>query len=166
VYGDIAKPVLDVIEPVVRAQGLELVDALVRPGHGRGLVRIVVDTPAGDGRVQVEECARISRELGHAFDALDLVPGRYTLEVTSPGVDRVLGREIDFERAVGREVSVETRAPIEGRRRFRGLLLRFDDASAVIEVDAGPVCIPFGAIARAKAFHPLDLVKRGATHGH
>jgi ribosome maturation factor RimP len=165
VYRDIEKQLLEAIEPVVRGHALELVDAIVRRGRGRGLLRIVVDTPDGDGRVRLDECAAVSREVGHTLDALDLIPGSYTLEVTSPGIDRTLGREIDFERAVGREVAVETRDPIEGRRRFRGRLAGFANDRALVEVDAHAVSIPFEAIARARAFYPLDVMKRGGGHG-
>ncbi len=164
-YGDIQPELRSVIEPIVRAHGLELVDAVARSGRGRGLLRVVVDTPSGDGRVRVDECASVSRELGHALDGLDLMAGSYTLEVTSPGVDRALGREIDFERVVGREVELETREPIEGQRRFRGRLLGFAQACAEVEGTAGGVRIPFTAIARARAFYPLDVMKRGASHG-
>jgi ribosome maturation factor RimP len=164
-YRDIAKELLEALEPVVRSHGLELVDALVRSGRGRGIVRIVVDTPSGNGRVRVDECASVSRELGHVLDGLDLISGSYTLEVTSPGVDRALGREVDFERVVGREVELLTREPIEGRRRFRGRLLRFEQACAELLGAEGAVVIPFAAIARARAFYPLDPMKRGASHG-
>jgi ribosome maturation factor RimP len=155
-YRDIPEKLLRVVEPVVRAHGLELVDAALGRGPTRSLLRVIVDTPAGDGRVKVDECAAVSRELGHGLDANELIPGAYTLEVTSPGVDRALAREIDFARAVGRQVALETRAPLDGRRRFKGELVAFDGESATVRCDGSDFKIDFAAIERAKAFHPFD----------
>jgi ribosome maturation factor RimP len=154
-YRDIPTSLLAVIEPIVRAHGLELVDAGLRAGPGRSRLQVVLDTPQGDGRVGVDQCAAVSRELGHALDGHDLVPGAYLLEVTSPGVDRTLAREVDFERAVGRRVALETREPLDGRRRFRGELSSFRGAEALVHTEGGSVRIPFAKIARATAFHPL-----------
>jgi ribosome maturation factor RimP len=154
-YRDIPKALREAIEPIVRAHGLELVDAALRAGPGRSRLVVVIDTAQGDGRVLVDQCAAVSREIGYALDGLDLVPGAYMLEVTSPGVDRTLAREVDFERAVGRKIALETREPLEGRRRFRGELESFSCAEALVHTDGGSVRIPFAKIARATAFHPL-----------
>lgn len=156
-YKDISPQILAVIEPVAQAHGLEIVDALVERGQGKSQVRIVVDTPSGDGRVTVDECARVSREVGHALDAFDAVPGSYVLEVCSPGVDRVLGRPVDFERAVGRKVALETREAVDGRRRFRGELVGFAGEQALLRAqDDQEYRIPFALISRAKSFYPFD----------
>jgi ribosome maturation factor RimP len=129
-------------------------------GPTRSLVRIVVDTPSGDGRVRVDECAAISREIGHGLDVSDLLPAAYTLEVCSPGVDRTLGREVDFQRVVGRRVAIETRAPIDGRRRFRGELVAFDGDVATVRGDDREHAIAFAAIERAQAFFPFETAKK------
>jgi ribosome maturation factor RimP len=150
-YRDIPGELLDLLEPVVLSHGLELVDAAVLRGPGRSHVRVVVDTPSGDGRVGVDQCAAVSREIGHGLDARDLIQGPYLLEVTSPGVDRVLAREKDFERAVGRRVKIETRQPLAQRRRFRGRLTAFDGARAQVETTAGAYAIPFELISKATA---------------
>jgi len=155
-YKDIPENLRRVVEPVVRSHGLELVDAALGRGPTRSLLRVIVDTPRGDGRVLVDECAAVSRELGHGLDVSDLIDGAYTLEVSSPGVDRTLAREIDFERAVGRRVALETREPIAGRRRFKGELVAFDGAVATVRSDGGDARIEFAAIERARAFHPID----------
>jgi len=159
-YRDIPDKLLRVVEPVVRAHGLELVDAALGRGPTRSLLRVVVDTPRGDGRVLVDECAAVSRELGHGLDVSQLIEGAYTLEVTSPGIDRTLAREIDFERAVGRKVALETRAPIDGRKRFKGDLVAFDGSAATVRCDGADVRIEFAAIERAKAFHPFDTPQK------
>ncbi|MFI5314412.1 MAG: ribosome maturation factor RimP [Myxococcota bacterium] len=159
-YRDIPESLLRVVEPVVRAHGLELVDAALGRGPTRSLLRVVVDTPQGDGRVRVDECAAVSRELGHGLDVSELIGGAYTLEVTSPGVDRTLAREIDFERAVGRKIALETRSAIDGRRRFKGELVAFDGAVATLRCDGGDARIAFAAIERAKSFHPFDTPQK------
>jgi len=94
--------------------------------------------------------------VGHALDALDAVSGAYLLEVCSPGVDRVLGRPVDFERAVGRKVALETREALLGRRRFRGELLAFVEDQALLRADQQEYSIPFALIRRAKSFYPFD----------
>ena len=154
-YRDIPPDLLRVVEPVVRGHGLELVDASVKQGRGGSRVLIVLDTASGDGRVLVDQCAVVSREVGHGLDAADLVRGSYTLEVTSPGVDRTLGREVDFERVVGREVRVETREPLGGRR-FKGELLAFERGDARVRTETGEFSIPFTEIVRAQAFYPQE----------
>jgi ribosome maturation factor RimP len=159
-YRDIPEKLLRLVEPVVRAHGLELVDAALGRGPTRSLLRVVVDTPLGDGRVKLDECAAVSRELGHGLDVEELIAGAYTLEVTSPGVDRTLAREIDFERAVGRKVALETRAPLDGRRHFKGELVAFDGSVATVRCDSQDVRIEFAAIERAKAFHPFDTPQK------
>jgi ribosome maturation factor RimP len=153
-YRDIPPALLAVVEPIARDHGLEVVDAGLRAGPGKSRLCVILDTPEGDGRVLVDQCAAVSRELGYALDGLDLVPGAYVLEVSSPGVDRTLAREVDFERAVGRKVALETREPLDGRRRFRGELARFEGTEALVHTEGGDVRIPFAKIARAQAFHP------------
>jgi ribosome maturation factor RimP len=159
-YKDIPADFRRVVEPVVQAHGLELVDAGIGRGPTRSLVRIVVDTPVGDGRVLLDDCARISREVGHGLDVSDLLPGAYTLEVTSPGVDRTLGREIDFSRVVGRRVAVETRAVLDGRRRFKGELVAFDGETATVRSEGRDFAIPFATIERAQAFFPFEAPQK------
>jgi ribosome maturation factor RimP len=157
-YHEIPRPLLDVIEPIVAGYGLELVDASLVGGGARRRLNVILDTPAGDGRVTIDECAAVSRELGNALDVAEAVDGAYVLEVSSPGVDRILSREKDFERVLGRRVAVETREPIEGRRRFRGELTEFGDGGLRVETDSGVVSIPFEGVARAQAFYPAEDV--------
>ena len=152
-YRDIPEELRVLIEPVVGDAGCELVDALLTRGRAPWLLRVTVDTPEGDGRVPIERCAEISREIGSQLDAADAIPVSYRLEVSSPGLDRVLAREKDFERAVGAEVSVETRRPLAGRRRFRGPLLGFDAGVLRIAVDGGEFAVPFAEVARARSIY-------------
>lgn len=162
-YRDIPEEMRALIEPIVDDHGLELVDVDLKRGRAPWTLRVIVDTPEGDGRVPVEQCARVSREIGSHLDAGDLIPVRYTLEVSSPGLDRVLAREKDFRAACGREVKLETRAPRDGRRRFRGRLVSFDDEVARLLVDGEEIEIAFAEVARANAVYEFtreDFAKR------
>jgi len=152
-YRDIPQELRGLVEPVVRDHGFELVDAELGRGPGGALVRIVIDTREGDGRVPVERCAEVSREIGTCLDAEGRVPTPYQLEVSSPGLDRRLAREKDFAAARGREVRIETRRPLEGRRRFRGELVAFEDGVARLRVEGREVAIPFEDVARANQIY-------------
>ena len=127
--------------------------------------------PARDGRVAIQRCAEVSREIATQLDATDFSPGAYHLEVSSPGLDRVLAREVDFARACGSEVSVETRRPLDGRRRFRGTLLGFAADVATISVDGREYQVPFAEVAKANSIYRFSSAdfggkgSRGAREG-
>ncbi len=159
-YGDIPATMRDLIEPIVTAHGLELVDVEQLQGRAPWQLRVIVDTPAGDGRVAIASCAAVSREVAVNLDAADTIPVAYNLEVTSPGFDRVLAREKDFARALGSQVQLETRAPIGGRRRFKGTLVAFAEGAVSVAVDGQDYRIPFAEVARANKIHqftPADF---------
>ena len=119
-WSTVAQRVWALAEPGVVTAGLELVDVQYRPEGGRAVLRLLIDRPTGG--VTIDELARMSRELGHVFDAHDAVPGRYHLECSSPGLNRPLIRPPHYERAVGQRVYVRTRNPVDGRRQYRGVL--------------------------------------------
>jgi ribosome maturation factor RimP len=168
VYRDIPEAMRALIEPIVQDHGLELVDVEQSRGRAPWLLRVIVDTAEGDGRVAVDRCAELSRELSAGLDAADAVPVSYRLEVSSPGLDRVLAREKDFSSACGREVRLETRAPRDGRRRFRGRLLAFADGVARLAVDGREVAIPLSDVARARTVYEFtreDFAARAGAGG-
>ena len=159
-YRDIPEELKSLIEPVVQERSLELVDAELVRGRSPWRLRIILDTPAGDGRVGVEECASVSREVATLLDAEDVIESSYTLEVTSPGLDRPLAREKDFAAACGQEVKIETKGRIDGRRRFKGRLVGFAADVVEVEVDGRPFALPFADIAKANVvyqFSPADF---------
>lgn len=152
-YRDIPEELRTLIEPVVEGAGLELVDAMMTRGRPPWLLRVTIDTPEGDGRVPVERCASVSREIETHLDAADVIDRAYRLEVSSPGLDRVLAREKDFTKACGGEVRIETRLPVDGRRHFKGLLRAFEGGVAHLEVDGREVGIAFDQVARAQTVY-------------
>ena len=162
------------IEPVVDEHGCELVDVEVARNRGQGLLRITVDSPSSDGRVPIERCVAISREGETLLDAADAMTGAYQLEVSSPGLDRLLGREKDFVAAVGQQVKLRTRRPFsgdtsEGRKRFRGRLLAVDEARepAVLqmEVDGESFEIPFDEVEKANTIYEFTSADFGKKQG-
>jgi ribosome maturation factor RimP len=156
VYRDIPDDMKKWIEPVVEDHGYELMNVETVRGSGPSMIRITIDTPSGDGRVPVDDLARISREVETQFDAADAIGEAYRLEVSSPGLDRLLAREKDFVAACGTEIKLRTRRPLEGRRRFRGTLVDYSEGVARISVD-GQVCdVPFQEVEKANTIYTFS----------
>lgn len=155
-YNDIPEDLKMLVEPIVDEFECELVDIIVQRGASDGLMRVVIDHVNGDGRVPLENIVSISREVEVQLDAADFMNNRYRLEVTSPGLDRILGREKDFVAALGSEIKLLTRRPIESRKRFKGTLLGFEDGKARIEVDNNEVLIPFGEVEKANSIYQFS----------
>lgn len=135
------------IEPVLVRLGYELVELEYAAGRSQAVVRIFIDKPAG---IAVEDCERVSREVAALLDVDDPIPTAYTLEVSSPGFDRVLRTAAHFERFVGSRVFVELKAPRAGRRRYTGMLQAVNAMGIELEVDKQKVEVPFEEIGRAR----------------
>ena len=153
-YADIPADLLALLEPIVQMHGLEIVDVEVHAGHP-GMLRVTVDNDSGDGKVAVDSLVSLSREVETQLDAADWMRSAYRLEVTSPGLDRTFGREKDFAAAsvIGSEVKVRTRRPIDGRRRFSGLLVAFEDRTVVLASDGVELAIPFDDVEKANTVY-------------
>ncbi len=118
-YQDIAKKVMALAKPLIDELGLELVDVVFTAEHGRSVLRILIDKPGG---VNLDDCRFVSRELGTVLDVEDIIEQSYSLEVSSPGLDRPLKREKDFIKAVGKKINIRTREALEGRRNFKAVI--------------------------------------------
>lgn len=160
-YHDIPEGLRVHIEPIVADHGCELVDVERTGGQGAAILRVIVDSERGDGRVEVGVLARLSREIEAQLDAADAMPGAYRLELSSPGLDRVLAREKDFVAAVGEQVKLKARRPLDGRRHFKGRLIALDDGQVVIEVDGREVSVPFEAIEKANRIYEFTSADFG-----
>jgi ribosome maturation factor RimP len=136
------------IAPAVRERGFDIVRVLVL-GENRPRVQIMAERHGG-GSITVDDCADISRAVSAALIVDDPIDGSYTLEVSSPGIDRPLTRPEDFERFAGREAKLTTAREIDGRKRFRGRLLGLDGGAVRIVVDGIERAIVIDDIAQAK----------------
>ncbi len=134
------------LEPAVSRLGYELVGVEYHGGR-RAVLRLYIDR---EGGVSVEDCQRVSRQVSGLLDVEDPIPGPYTLEVSSPGLDRPLFREADFQRFAGREVRIRTDVPLEGRRNFRGVLRGLRGGEVLVEVDGAELALPVERIEQAR----------------
>jgi ribosome maturation factor RimP len=147
----------ELIRPLVESQGADLVDLQYgMPRRGRGILRLFVDRPGG---ITLEEITRISRMVGGLLEVHDVIPGAYTLEVSSPGLTRALKKPEDYQRYVGRLVRVTTRSPWEGRQVHCGILQGLKDDQVCLQEGEGVVCIPLSEVARARL--EIDLKNTG-----
>lgn len=139
------------LEPLIEQLGYELVDIEWASAPRSGVLRIYLDQPAAHGgHIGIEDCEKVSREVSARLDVEDPLPGAYTLEVSSPGFDRVLRKPAHFERFVGQRVWVELQVPRDGRRRYTGTLAKVSDRGAELEVDGQIVQVAFAEIGKAR----------------
>ncbi|MFM8375440.1 MAG: ribosome maturation factor RimP [Phenylobacterium sp.] len=153
---------LELLDPVAEATGYEIVRLRLMGGDQARRLQVMADTP--EGEMNVEDCARLSRALSEVLDAADPITGEYTLEVSTPGVDRPLTRLKDFETFEGHEARLELDRMAEGRKRFRGELagVEGDQVAVNLEGEAETALIPFAWITEAKLILTDRLLERGA----
>lgn len=145
------------ITPTVEALGYELVRVRLRGSGGGQALQVMADRQDGQG-LTVEDCAAISRNISAVLDVEDPVKGAYNLEVSSPGLDRPLVRQKDFERFAGFEAKIETHELLNGRRHFRGRLLGVDGDMVRIASDDEEWQVPLTGIRRAKLVMNEELL--------
>jgi ribosome maturation factor RimP len=137
---------IELLEPPVAALGFEIADIDAHLGR-RGLLRIFIDR---EGGVTLDDCERVSEQLGAWLDVEDPLPGSYVLEVSSPGFDRRLRKMKHFERFAGEHAKVELKDARDGRRRLSGLLKGTEGGDVLIEVDGEVWRVPLNDIAVAR----------------
>jgi len=142
------------VEPSLTAMGYRLVRVAM---VGRTTLQIMAER-ADDAPMSVEDCAEISRSVSALLDVADPIAGAYTLEVSSPGIDRPLVRPEDYDRFAGFEAKVELAEAVDGRKRFRGRLLGRSEDRVRLATDAGEVALPLTAVSRAKLIVTDDLL--------
>jgi len=140
------------LEPAIEALNYDLVDIeYLREGRG-GILRIYIDRGAEEsgGRITVDDCARVSQAMSRVLETEDPIEGHYTLEVSSPGFDRILRTRAHFERFSGARIAVQLKLPIDGRRRFVGVLKSVATDTIVVEVDGMAHSLPLDRIQKAR----------------
>lgn len=135
------------IEPTIAQLGYELTDLELKLGGRDGIVRVFIDKPDG---VDLSDCEIVSRQLSAILDVEDPLPGHYTLEVSSPGLDRKLTKPEHFQRFAGETIHVTLRFPIAGRRNFRGALRSADNEKIEVEVDGESHSLEIATIESAR----------------
>jgi ribosome maturation factor RimP len=135
------------LEPGVKALGFELVDVEFAGGSGRATLRIFIDGPQG---VTVDDCADVSRQLSAILDVEDPIVGAYSLEVSSPGLDRPLVTAADFTRFKGETVKIQMVEALDGRKRFKGRLVEVAGDRVVVDVDNERFELAIEGIERAR----------------
>jgi ribosome maturation factor RimP len=144
---DIADRVKALVDNYLQQNGIELVEIMYKRQSGGMVLRLLVDTPQG---ISIDECERLNNYLSELLDKEDVIPDSYTLEVASPGLDRPIATDRDFERAMGRTLEVTTYEPIDMRKTHEGILIGMDKEKIVIESRGISVVIPRDKIARAR----------------
>jgi ribosome maturation factor RimP len=127
----VAKRLQDVIAPILWTFGLELVDVECVGQGARSVVRVLIDKPGG---VTIADCEQAHKALGPALDVADPFPHAYMLEVSSPGLDRPFKRVQDYQRAIGKKVSIKLRQPLEGQWRITGPLVQVNEQTVVVNI--------------------------------
>lgn len=133
--GDGSQPVADrlqeIVSPILWTLGLELIDVICVGQGPRSVVRVLINKPGG---VTITDCEQAHKALGPALDVADPFPHAYTLEVSSPGLDRPFKRLQDYQRAIGKEVSFKLRRPLEGQWKITGRLMNVDEQAVVLNL--------------------------------
>ena len=140
------------LEPPIEALGFDVVDIeFAREGRG-GVLRIFIDRRAQDSGpgITVDDCANVSHAVSQVLETQDPIKGHYTLEVSSPGFDRILRTRAHFERFVGARIFAELKVPLDGRRRFVGELKSIAGDTIVVEVDGKAHSLPLERIQKAR----------------
>lgn len=145
--GTVVQGVEKLVLPVLQDLGLELVDIEYRREGQGWVLRIFIDRE--EGGVSLDDCSRVSHLTGDLIEVDDLISNSYRLEVSSPGLDRPLKKEQDFLKYKNRRIRLNTFAPIEKRRNFKGTILDFREGVLHLEAQGGPFKIPLDNIAKA-----------------
>jgi ribosome maturation factor RimP len=140
-------------EPILETMGFELVDVEYLCERGRWVLRLYIDKEKG---VTLDDCARVSRELGDVMDARDLIAHSYVLEVSSPGLNRPLRKERHFLGVVGKKIKVRACAPVNGRRNFTGTLIDFREDTLFIDSNGERVALHRAEIEKANLVYEYE----------
>jgi ribosome maturation factor RimP len=149
----ITRRVQELVEPVLDELGFELVDTRYLSSQGRWILRLYIDR---EGGVTIDDCVRVSREIGDLIDVKDIIRSEYLLEVSSPGLNRPLGKEKDLERALGKKIKVKTRTPLNGRSNFTGVLKAYQAGNLHMVTENQPVVIPWSDIEKANLVYEFE----------
>src|SRR5690606_18140489 len=142
----IEKNLIELLEPAVAAMGCELLGIEYRGNPKNALLRLYIDKPGG---VDLDDCRRVSHQVSGVLDVDDPISTRYTLEVSSPGLDRPIFKAADYDRFAGEKVRLRLQPPLDGRRRLAGVLRGLRGDQVVIEENGVEINVPLSQIDKA-----------------
>ena len=142
----VIQSVIELIEPVLLANGFELVDVEFKKEGKSWVLRVYIDKESG---VTLDDCQKVSGLAGDLIEIEEIIDPNYTLEVSSPGLNRALKKEKDFIRFCGKKISVQCHAPLNGKKSFIGCLTNFKNQSIYLEMDGQLQAIPLNRVAKA-----------------
>jgi ribosome maturation factor RimP len=143
----VVESIIEISEPVVKDEGLELVDVEYKKLGKTWTLRVFIDSEQG---VTVDDCQKISRQISDIIEIDDLIANPFVLEVSSPGLDRPLKKEQDFLRFKNKKVQVKTFSPIENRKKFRGIIQSCKDNTLFLDEEGVSIEISLDKISQAK----------------
>jgi ribosome maturation factor RimP len=151
---DVAHKIYALVEPAVEAAGYELVEVQWKHEQGGWVARLLIDNAAS--AIGLDDCERVSREVSALLDVHDVVAHAYSLEVSSPGLDRPLIKPAHFRRFLGKRAKVRLKAGVSGRRNFTGTLVDADEGRVVLAVDGAEHALPLSDLERAHLVFELE----------
>lgn len=151
--------IIRIIAPSVTAMGYEIVRVTLQDGKKSKVLQIMVDR-TDKATIAVEDCERISKTVSALLDVEDPISDAYTLEVSSPGIDRPLMKPADFIAHIGSEVKIETVVMLNGRKRFKGILSAADEKNANVQIDGETYEIPYSQVHSAKLVLTDALIRQ------
>ena len=158
---ELKRRLIELADEVLKDKSMELVDLELEFSEKRRVLRFFVDRL--DGGVNIDECAAASRTIGWELEEGDIMDGAFVLEVSSPGVERRVGRPRDFIRFVGRDIKLRLTEPLDGRRRFTGRITAADEAGVTVDTtDTGLLRLDYGQVSRANL---MEVEVGGNTDG-
>jgi ribosome maturation factor RimP len=145
----LSEQIATLIGPIADELGYELVRVQIQGGTRRATLQIMAERRDRTAMI-VEDCARLSRAISAALDEADPIAGEYTLEVSSPGIDRPLMKRADYERFLGHEAKIEMNAAVDGRKRFHGMIATLDGDIVMLDSEGATVPLPLAQVKSAK----------------
>ncbi len=142
------------IAPLMDQESAELVDLNYAKEGSKWVLRVYIDKPAG---VTLDDCAYFSERIGSLIDSQNAIPSAYVLEVSSPGIDRIIKKEKDFQRFIGKAVKVQLKEPLNGRRNFSGVIKSCDGGQVTLECEGVAVSFPIASIQEARLNEAANL---------
>ncbi len=147
VKSSVSQSIRELVLPIVENANLELVDIEYKKEGKDWFLRVFIDKQNG---ITVEDCKKISRQIEDIIEVEDLIPNRYYLEVSSPGLDRPLKKDRDFLRYLGKSIQVSLFSPIQEKRKYTGIIENFKESTLFLDVGEKTISIPMDNIASAK----------------